>query len=218
MMRSIFLVPAGNAAALEQALASDAEAVAIDLVASGASQPAEMLAILRGGAKKALARIHPLTSGLADADLDAVMPHAPYGIILPHARGGRDVQHLGAKLAVREAENALEDGVTKILASAADLPEAIFELGSMARATRRLIGLLWDAAALAGSLGVTEESGVLDHARAQLIFAAAASGAPALIAETDANPEALALAARDGFSGALVVDSVQAQHAARLFS
>ena len=141
-MRSIFLVPAGDAALFEEALASVAEAVAIDVASGGAPEGARMMEILRQRGRRVLARIDALTSGVADSDLDAVMAQAPYGIILPQACGGRDVQHLGAKLAVREAENALEDGATRILAAGADLPEAIFALGTMARATRRLIGLV----------------------------------------------------------------------------
>ncbi len=175
-----------------------------------------MLKILRERGRRSLARIHALTSGLADSDLDAVMASAPYGIILPQACGGRDVQHLGAKLAVREAENGLEDGSTRILASAADLPEAIFALGSLAGATRRLLGLLWDGAALAGALGVGEDAEVLAVARAQLVFAAAAAGAPAL-ADASAVRD-FSKARRDGFGGALVTSRAAAEACERIFS
>jgi citrate lyase subunit beta/citryl-CoA lyase len=215
-MRSIFLVPAGNAAQFDEALGSVAEAVAIDVTTGAASEAAAMLKHLRERGRRSLARIHALTSGLADSDLDAVMPHAPYGIILPQACGGRDAQHLGAKLAVREVENALEDGSTRILASAADLPEAIFALGTFSGATRRLVGLVWDSAALAGALGVGEESGVLAHARAQMVFAAAAAGAPALVDATGARD--LSQARRDGFGGALVASGATAEACGRIFS
>jgi len=215
-MRSIFLVPAGDGARFEAALASVAEAVAIDVSEGGASEAASMLKTLRDGGRRALARIHALTSGLADSDLDTVMAQAPYGIILPQACGGRDVQHLGAKLAVREAENGLEDGSTRILAAAADLPEAIFALGAMARPSRRLVGLIWDPAALAGALGVDEDSDVLSYARAQLIFAAAAGGTPALL-DASAVLETLSEARRGGFAGALVANATAAEAAQRAF-
>ncbi|MBB4197587.1 hypothetical protein CCR94_13355 [Rhodoblastus sphagnicola] len=216
-MRSIFLVPAGDAALFAEALASAAEAVAIDASAGGAPEAAEMLGVLRERGRRALARIHALTSGLAESDLDTVMAQAPYGIILPQACGGRDVQHLGAKLAVREAENALEDGATRILASAADLPEAVFLLGGMARATRRLVGLVWDGAALAGALGVDEESEILAPARAQTVFAAAAAGTPAIL-DARGCAETLEQARRDGFGGALVDSAALAEAAERIFS
>lgn len=215
-MRSIFLVPAGNAALFDEALGSVAEAVAIDVTRGAASEAAPMLRHLRERGRRSLARIHALTSGVADSDLDAVMANAPYGIILPQACGGRDVQHLGAKLAVREAENALEDGSTRILASGADLPEAVFALGTLASATRRLVGLLWDGAALAGALGVGEDAEVLSHARAQLVFAAAAAGAPALVDASGLRD--LSKARRDGFGGALVTSRATAEACERIFS
>ena len=217
-MRSIFLVPAGNAGVFDEALSSAAEAVAIDVTAGGASEAAEMLQALRARGRRALARIHALTSGLADSDLDAVMAQAPYGILLPQACGGRDVQHLGAKLAVREAENALEDGATRIFASGADVPEAIFALATMARATRRLAGLVWDGAALSGALGVDEEAPILSNARAQLVFAAAAAGAPALLDATRSRGETLSQARRDGFGGARVASATAAQACERIFA
>jgi citrate lyase subunit beta/citryl-CoA lyase len=217
-MRSIFLVPAGDAALFDEALASATEAIAIDITAGDVAEAAKRIELLRQGGKRALVRIHALTSGLADSDLDAVMVAAPYGIILPQACGGRDVQHLGAKLAVREAENALEDGSTRILASGADLPEAIFILGSMARATRRLVGLVWDGAALAGALGVSVEAEVLGPARAQIVFSAAAAGVPALVDASGAYAEDLLHAKHNGFGGALVTSAALAEAAERIFS
>jgi len=216
-MRSIFLVPAGAFALFDEALGSVAAAIAIDVTAGAASDAPAMLRLLRERGRRSLARIHALTSGLADSDLDAVMAQAPYGIILPQACGGRDVQHLGAKLAVREAENGLEDGATRVLASAADLPEAVFALGSMAGATRRLIGLAWDGAALAGALGVGEDASVLAYARAHIVFAAAAAGAPALVDATG-RAELLSQARRDGFGGALVNSAAAAAACERIFS
>jgi len=139
-MRSILIFPATRRA-LEQALASETDALAVDFSGASDMDAAAIIGEAHARGKKCLAQIHALDSGLADADLDAVMPGRPDGIILPDACGGRDVQHLGAKLAVREAENDLPEGVLKILALAGDSPAALFELGSIARASRRLIGL-----------------------------------------------------------------------------
>ena len=158
--------------------------------------------------------------GLADADLDAVMPGRPDGIILPDACGGRDIQHLGAKLAVREAENDLAEGALKILASAGDSPAALFELGSIARASRRLIGLGRDERLLAQRLGVLARIGdgppePLRVARSLCLFAAAAAGTKAYDCsepgESDAFARICAQAARDGFTGKIVVSAAQAR-------
>jgi citrate lyase subunit beta/citryl-CoA lyase len=227
-MRSILVIPALRSA-VPAALASEADAIAIDLADGGDRQDArraaiEMLERAQESGKTALVMIRSLASGLADADLDAVMPASPHAIILPDAIGGRDVQHLGAKLAVREAENDLADGSTGILALAADSPAAIFELGSLARATRRLIGVGRDERRLAEKLGLAvaggERAEPLRVARGLAILAAAAAAAPAFDSAEPGDGElfaqACARAARDGFSGkfALTPDQARAINAA----
>jgi citrate lyase subunit beta / citryl-CoA lyase len=214
-MRSILIVPVASPAAFEAALLSEADALAIDLSGDGAA--AELIARAKSAGKPCLALIHTLASGRADADLDAIMAAAPEGIVLPGAVGGRDIQHLGAKLAVREAEYDRPAGSIKILALVADSPAAIFELGSVARATRRLIGIGRDEESLARRLGVTREGEApepLRVARSLCLFAAAAANAPAYDCagpgESEAFSRACGLAARDGFSGKFAATPAQA--------
>ncbi len=182
-MRSILIFPATRRA-LEQALASEADALAVDLLGVGDADAAAIIGEAHARGKKCLAQIHALDLGLADADLDAVMSGRPDGIILPDACGGRDIQHLGAKLAVREAENDLPEGTLKILALAGNSPAAVFELGSVARASRRLIGLGCDERLLARRLGISarfddKSPEPLRVARSLCLFAAAAAGTKA---------------------------------------
>lgn len=223
-MRSILIVPAASRAAFDAALASEADALAIDLSEWGTEDAlragVEMIAAAKAAGKRRLALIHPLASGLADADLDAVMAAPPEGIILPDAIGGRDIQHLGVKLAVREAENNLPDGVAKILALAADSPAAVFELGSVARAARRLIGIGRNEGRLAQRLALApaldgEKPEPLRLARSLCLLAAAAAGAPAFDCaepgEGEAFAGACARAARDGFAGKFAVTPAQAK-------
>jgi citrate lyase subunit beta / citryl-CoA lyase len=226
-MRSILLIPALTPPQQLAALAAEADAVAIDLAAADddAAPPARAAAAAlveaaRVAGSPALVMVHPLASGLVDGDLDAVMAQAPFGIVLPDAVGGRDIQHLGAKLAVREAENALPDGSTRILALAADSPAAIFELGSLARATRRLIGVGRDEGRLARSMGLAADAGddkpePLRIARGLSLFAAAAAGVPAFDSagpgEGAAFAKLCAKAARDGFAGKFALTPAQAR-------
>lgn len=224
--RSILILPAARRA-MDAALASGADALALDLAGADATEAAALVAEARAAGRIVLARIHPLDSGLADAELDAVLPARPWGVLLPDACGGRDAQHLGAKLAVREAENGFEDGVTKILALAADRPAAVFELGSFARAGRRLAGLGRDEGRLAQSLGLEdwdrgERPEPLRVARSLSLFAAAAAGVPAYDAAEAGEGEdfarACALAARDGFAGKFARTPEQARLANAAFS
>jgi citrate lyase subunit beta/citryl-CoA lyase len=224
-MRSILVLSAASRAAFEAGLASEADGLALDLagaadVAAARKNAAAWIAEARGLERRCLALIHPLASGLADDDLDAVVAAKPEGIILPDARGGRDAQHLGAKLAVREAEAGLPDGFCKILVLAADSPAAIFELGSFARDALRLIGLGRDELLLRLRLGVAatasgERPEPLRVARALGLFAAAAAGTPAYDAAEPGEGEdffrSCATASRDGFAGKLVLTAAQAK-------
>ena len=220
-MRSILVIPAAPSS-IKSALASEADAIAIDLANENKDARCAALDILelaREAGKTALVIIRPLASGFADADLDAVMPGRPHAIILPDAIGGRDVQHLGAKLAVREAENDLADGSTAILALAADSSAGIFELGSLARATRRLIGVGRDERRLAQNLGLSisgeDRPEPLRIARGLAVLAAAAAGAPAFDSAETGDGEifarACSRAARDGFSGKFALTPDQAR-------
>ena len=218
-MRSILIFSATRRA-LEEALASEADALAVDLLRAGEVGVAAAIGEAHARGKKCLAQIHALESGLADADLDVVMPGRPDGIILPEACGGRDIQHLGAKLAVREAENELPEGALKILALAADSPAALFELGSVARASRRLIGLGRDEGLLAQRLGISartnnEQPEPLRVARSLCLFAAAAAGTKAYDCAEPGEGEDFARicaqAAHDGFTGKIVESAAQAR-------
>ncbi len=155
-------------------------------------------------------QINDLSTGLADADLDAILPAAPDGIVLPGCRSGEDVQHLGTKLAVREAELGIADDATKIIAIAACDAAALFRMGSYAGSSPRLAGLAWDAERLATTFGVRGDvsardlSAPLALARTLTIVAARSAGIPAIDAACAVNGEALVeacvLARRDGFT------------------
>ena len=124
-MRSLLFVPADSERKLARGLASGADALILDLEDSIAvsekhrarEAAAAFLAAHAGDetVPRLVVRINALDSGLADADIDAVAPCNPFAIMLPKSSGGADVQHLGAKLAVREAESGIEDGAISII-------------------------------------------------------------------------------------------------------
>src|SRR5579863_5104991 len=102
-MRSALFVPGDDERKLAKALASAADALIIDLedsVAPAAKTRARLVTaeFLRSAAKGArarlLVRVNPLDSGLTDDDLDAVMPAAPNGVVLPKSLDGASVQQL----------------------------------------------------------------------------------------------------------------------------
>src|SRR5262249_50413050 len=139
-MRSLLFVPADGGRKLDKAMASGADAVIIDLEdsissAEKATARGRAAAFLADAVKTAarprlLVRINALATGLADADLDAVVPARPDAIMLPKAEGGTSVTHVDAKLAVREATSGLTEGTVKIVAIATETAAALFAAGT----------------------------------------------------------------------------------------
>ena len=162
-MRSALFVPGDDERKLAKALLSGADALIVDLedsVAHSAKERARAIAadFLRAAASqnprpRLFLRVNPLESGLTDADLDAVMPSAPEGILLPKSLGGASVQQLGVKLAVREALFGLGDGATRIVAIATESARALFGMDSYRGCSQRLEGLAWGGEDLSADLG-----------------------------------------------------------------
>jgi citrate lyase subunit beta/citryl-CoA lyase len=196
-MRSLLFVPGDSPKKLEKGMNSGADVLLIDLedsVALDAKDEARRItaAFLSERSKETerprlFVRVNGLTTGLIDADLDGVMRSGPDGIVLPKTIGGADVAHLGAKLAVREAEFGLEDGATRILAIATENAAGVFALGTFAGASHRLMGLTWGGEDLSADLGAEtnrgEDGAYTDPyrlARSLTLLGAAAAGVDAV--------------------------------------
>ncbi len=162
-MRSLLFVPADSARKLAKAMASGADAVIVDLEDSIAPEhktAARRSAVdfLKDAVKQAhrprlLVRVNGLQSGLADGDLDAVVPARPDAIMLPKAEGGGDVTHADAKLTAREAIAGISDGHIKIIAIATETAASLFLAGTYRGSSARLEGLTWGAEDLSAELG-----------------------------------------------------------------
>ena len=114
------------------------------------------------------------------------MAGAPNAVLLARSLGGASVQQLSAKLAVREAELALADGSTGIIA-AADAARGLGAMASYRGASGRLIALAFDCAALRADLGAEADrdgAGALASpfrlARDLTLLAAAGAGVAAI--------------------------------------
>jgi citrate lyase subunit beta/citryl-CoA lyase len=162
-MRSLLFVPGDDVKKLATALASGADALIVDLedsLAEARKPAARAIAAAFVADARPLAsrprlyvRINPFASGLTAGDLDAVIPAAPDGVVLPKCLGGGDVQRLGANLAVREAEHGLVDGSTGVVAIATESARALFGFASYCGASSRLEGLAWGGEDLSADLG-----------------------------------------------------------------
>src|SRR5262249_50991158 len=227
-MRSLLFVPADDARKLDKAMASGADAVIVDLEDSiptqGKADERVSAAAFIGNAGKAthrprlLVRINGLAMGLADADLDAVVPARPDAIMLPKAEGGADIVRADAKLAAREAIAGLPDGCIKIVAIATETATALFLAGTYGGASARLEGLTWGAEDLSAELGAEtnrdRNGDFLDPyrlARALCLAGAAAARVQAIDTVTVDFRNVVALrrgseeARPDGFTGKMAI-------------
>ena len=224
MIRSFLFVPGDSERKLEKAASTGADALILDLedsVTPEARPTARELARKHAGAG-VWVRINPLDTEDADADLEAVIPAGPDGIVLPKPCNAGDAIELGYRLDELEAANGLEPGRTRILPICTERPEALFSLGGYAGATDRLYGLTWGAEDLSAAVGATQNRDEAGDwlppyalARSLCLFAAAAAGVAAIdTVYTDfRNAEGLAkyasAARRDGFSGMLAIHPAQ---------
>jgi citrate lyase subunit beta / citryl-CoA lyase len=232
MLRSFLFVPGDSARKLDKAMQSGADALILDLedsVALAEKDTARRITadFLRSARSepsrpRLFVRVNGLTTGLTEADLDGVMGAAPDGVVLPKAVGGIDVSHLGAKLAVREAEFGLEDRITTIVAIATETARSIFALGTFAGASPRLRGMTWGGEDLSADIGAPtnrlEDGSYTDPyrlARSLLLFGATAAGVDPIDAVyTNYRDEAgfaaeCRAARRDGFVAKIAIHPAQ---------
>jgi len=240
-MRSLLFVPGDSPKKQQKGLECGADALILDLEDSVAldqkPQAREITRTFLASARALpktpflIVRINALSTGMSDADLDAVMPGGPDAIMLPKSEGGPDVGHLAAKIAVREAESELPDGATRIIPIATETGKGIFGLGSYARSSHRLMALTWGAEDLSADLGAEtnrqEDGSYTDPyrlARALTLFAATAAQVDAIDTvftnfRDDAAFRAECLTARrDGFTGKMAIHPAQVAPINEIFS
>jgi len=224
--RSFLFVPADSERKLEKAGGAGADALILDLedaVAAEARPAARKLAAeYLQGKENAWVRVNPVDSEDSMADLEAVMPTAPAGIVLPKPRSAEDAVTLSGRIDALEAQHGIEPGSTRIMALCTEHPEALFTLHGYKGATERLYGLSWGAEDLAAATGASanrDDAGnwlpQFEMARSLCLFAAAAAEVAAIdTVYTDFRDHGglllyAANARRDGFSGMLAIHPAQ---------
>lgn len=229
-MRSLLFVPGDSARKLEKALASQADALLIDLEDSVTLEAkdearkitAEFLQenVAANERPRLYVRVNGLSTGLIEADLDRIMPAAPDGVVLPKAVGGADVAALAALLSRREAEAGR--ATTRILAIATENAAGVFALGTFAGSSDRLMGLAWGGEDLSADLGAvsnrTDSGAYADPyrlARTLTLLGAASAGVAAIDAVYTNFRDMQGLEAecrearRDGFVGKMAIHPAQ---------
>jgi citrate lyase subunit beta / citryl-CoA lyase len=231
-MRSLLFVPGDDPRKLAKGLGAGADVLLIDLedsVALARKPDARKIAAdFIADAKQQeqrpqlYVRVNAMATEMTGDDLDGVMTAAPDGIMLPKCGSGGDVQLMSSMIAVREAENDLPDGGTRIIAIATETAASIFHMGTYAGASRRLAGLTWggeDLSADVGALANRLEDGSWTDpyrlARSLCLFGAAAAEVAAIdtVNTLFRNIEQLnkdaTIARRDGFTAKMAIHPAQ---------
>ena len=228
MSRSFLFVPADSERKLVKAGSVGADALILDLedaVAPAARPQARKLAVdYLQDVDNAWVRINPIDTDDSIADLDAVLPGAPAGIVLPKPRSAADAVVLAERLDDLEKTHGLEPGSTRIMALCTEHPEALFTLDSYIGATPRLDALSWgaeDLAAATGAVANRDDDGNwlprFEMARSLCLFAAAAAEVAAVdtvytdFRDLEGLLRYASQARRDGFSGMLAIHPAQVE-------
>lgn len=229
-MRSLLFVPADSPRKLEKSLQSGSDVLIFDLedaVSLSRKQEGrvELVKFLtetkRAGIQtpELYVRVNALTTGMTLADLAAVMPCRPAGIVLPKSTGARDLGLLSAYLEAFEHLYPIEasngtPALTSIIAIVTETADSLAGLNEYRGATPRLAGMMWGAEDLSGDIGAltnkeegsSEWTSPFKLVRSLCLFAAAAAGVPAIdsvpteINNVDALMRETRQAYRDGFS------------------
>ena len=217
-LRSLLFVPGDRPERMLKALASEADALILDLEdsvspaakARARDEVAGVLARPRQGARL-FVRINPVGAGMAELDLAAA--RQADGIMLPKAEGAETFHRLAA----------LPGGLDlPLLPIATETPAALFRLADYRGWAERLCGLTWGAEDLSAAIGAASAreadgryTAPYEIARAMTLFAAHAAGVAAIDTVYPAFKDLVGLdayvgrARRDGFAGMLAIHPTQ---------
>jgi citrate lyase subunit beta/citryl-CoA lyase len=219
-LRSLLFVPGDRPDRMRKALTSGADALILDLedsvVAAAKALARTHVATFLVEAPKGtvlFVRINALDQGLLDLDLGAILPQAPYGIVLPKAEGAPSLLALDA---------ALSGTTVAILPIVTETPKAIFQIGNYGGVTDRLCGMSWGAEDLPAAIRATtsrEADGryrpPYELARSLTLFGAHAAGVAAIetvypgIADVAGLSTYASRGRQDGFSGMMAIHPSQ---------
>jgi citrate lyase subunit beta/citryl-CoA lyase len=217
---------------IEKALASEADAVILDLedaIAPGQKEAARSqvaaslptLARPHRAARNLIVRVNPRGSAWYLADLAAVVPGKPDGILLPKCEGPEDLEALDHHLEALEAAHGLPRGGIVVLALVTETAASVRRLADYRSVPPRVRAFCFAAEDLSADLGIRPRdaqgnlAAPLQAARSALLVTSAALGLAALDTPyPDPKDPAglereLAAAVADGFSGKILIHPAQ---------
>lgn len=229
-MRSWLFAPGDSQKKIEKAASGSADIVLFDLEDAVAEEEkpkarelvSAFLKTQSAEARRRLwVRVNPLDGPHTLADLAAIMPGAPGGIMLPKARGRQDTEVLDHYLSALEVANGIEQGTTRVLVLVTETAEGMLNTGVYKDAPR-VIALSWGAEDLADDLGASENRNpdgsygfTYELARSMCLLGAAAAGVAAIetiqgdFKDLDGLRRRAEKVRRDGYRGMLAIHPAQ---------
>jgi citrate lyase subunit beta / citryl-CoA lyase len=227
ILKSLLFVPGDSEKKMTKAQSSAASALILDLEDAVSI---ERIDIARGMVRDYLksrtdrseqqlwVRINPLGSPMSLADLVAVVPGGPDGILLPKVESAKDIVVLDHYITALEQRDGIAPGTVRIMAVSTETPQAMFALDTYRGASARLAGLTWGAEDLSTAIGASTnrvDSGEYEFtyqlARSLCLLGAHAAGVQAIDTITPDFRDQARLARevrasrRAGFSGKIAI-------------
>jgi len=226
MLRSLLFVPADSERKIARAASAGADAVILDLEDSVQPEHKPAARALaceylrsQGGAAASWVRVNDLASGELLADLAAIVPLRPAGILLPKILGPADIVTVVHYLDALEASSPGGAASIDVMALVSETPAAVLRMADLLQLSiARLTGLAWGAEDLSSALSAGDprlpNGGwrfMYEHARAQCLLAAHGLGIEAIDTVYVNYRDAAGLAAAcevsryDGFTGRFAI-------------
>ena len=225
-MRSLLFVPADSERKLAKGAGAGADALILDLEDSVAaerkvlarSMSREFLTHAASSGPRLWVRLNDLASGELLADLAAIVPARPAGLVLPKVRGPEDIVRVSHYLEALEAAHGLQTPIG-LLALVTETAAGVLRIGELlGRMPARLAALSWGAEDLSAAMGAGdprtasgEWRATYQYARTQCLLGAHALEVEAIdtvyvdFRDSAGLAAACAASRHDGFSGRLAI-------------
>ncbi len=218
--RCFLFVPGDDERKIEKAAGLAVDAVIFDLedaVAPSRKEDARRatraaLERLPYAAEERVVRINPVSTSLADDDLDAIVPARPDAVFLPKVESAEEVRAVSTRLLEAERANGWEERSIRLLALI-ESARGVIEAAAIAAADERLDALAFGAEDFTSDIGAirTTEGAEIATAHGTVVLAAAAYGRQAIdtpfvdLHDMQGLEAATAHARNLGYSGKLAI-------------
>ena len=189
LLRSFLFVPGNNKHFIDKAKTLKADIICLDLedsVPLNEKEPARQMIseVLKGRSEfssEVYVRINSFDSGLAEADLKAVVQNGINGVVIPKVNGEEEVWELSKLITTLEHERKIKDGTVEMMPSIENAKGVInaFKIGSASPRVSALVFGVFDFL-FDMSLEYVEDGIEYTYARAKVPVDARAAGVYAI--------------------------------------